>query len=179
MAAFIVAGEQEASTLTFVQKKLFKAKTILNWFAMPHTPQKAAMIFDRCFERYYTMAEPEFDWAHEPQNRYSFITKENFTRIRFNFEFNVKRMTDVLEENYYRIHEIYMNNLALRRGSRLLIAIKQYYNEHGIWPANLDAVKSAPPAETFIDPVTGNLLEYDNHGERFSLYGETENIWPK
>jgi hypothetical protein len=61
----------------------------------------------------------------------------------------------------------------------LLIAIKQYYIEHDTWPDSLNAVKSGVPAEAFIDPVTGNEFEYENHGERFSLFGETVNIWPK
>jgi len=69
--------------------------------------------------------------------------------------------------------------LTMRRGSRLLLAIKQYYNQHSDWPPDLESIKSAAPAEAFIDPVTGNQLQYENHGERFSLYGETANIWPK
>jgi len=79
----------------------------------------------------------------------------------------------------YLHHNSYLKTLTLRSGSRLLLAIKQYYNEHGVWPPNLDSIKSAAPAEAFIDPVTGNQLQYENHGERFSLYGETANIWPK
>jgi hypothetical protein len=38
--------------------------------------------------------------------------------------------------------------------------------------------KSDALAEAFIDPVTGNPLEYENHRQSFSLYGETINIWP-
>jgi hypothetical protein len=35
------------------------------------------------------------------------------------------------------------------------------------------------PAEALVDPVTGKQLNYENHGKRFSLYGEMVNIWPK
>jgi hypothetical protein len=43
----------------------------------------------------------------------------------------------------------------------------------------LDSIESDVPAEAFIDPVTENPLEYENHGECFSLYGETIKIWPE
>ena len=83
------------------------------------------------------------------------------------------------EGSYYLIHKIYFRTLALRRGSRLLIAIKRYKNENGTWPESLDEIKTLAPADAFIDPVTGEPLKYENLGERFSLFGETINIWPK
>ncbi len=48
--------------LTYWQKKLIRAKTILLWFCLPSSPQKAAEIIDKSFERYYEMAKPDFDW---------------------------------------------------------------------------------------------------------------------
>ncbi len=117
------------------------------------------------------MAEPDFDWDKEP------------AEFRPPWKVNYNNMVEILISlpgpAYYRIHEIYLRNLALRRGLRLLTAIKRYYIEHGSWPASLDAIKSRAPAEAFIDPVSGGQFEYENHGERFSLYGETINIWPK
>jgi hypothetical protein len=77
----------------------------------------------------------------------------------------------------YSLHDLYSRTLTLRRGSRLLIAIKQYKSENGAWPSDLDSIESDVPAEAFIDPVTENPLEYENHGECFSLYGETIKIW--
>jgi hypothetical protein len=59
------------------------------------------------------------------------------------------------------------------------VAIRQYKNETGNWPANLDAIKSYAPAEAFIDPVSGSQFEYERHDSRFSLYGAAGNIWPK
>jgi hypothetical protein len=67
----------------------------------------------------------------------------------------------------------------MRRGSRLLLAIKQYYNQHDTWPPDLDSIKTTAPAEAFLDPVTGKPLQYENHGEHFSLYGKLINIWPQ
>jgi hypothetical protein len=117
------------------------------------------------------MAEPGFDWDKEPV--------EFRPRWKVNYLSGVKLIANLPEQAYYRVHEIYLRNLELRRGSRLLTAIKQYNIEHGSWPRSLDEIKPEAPAEAFIDPVSGNEFDYENHGERFSLYGETINIWPK
>ena len=156
---------------TYLRKKLLKAKTILIWFCLPPSPEKIGEIVDAGFEQYYAMAEPDFDWDKEPV--------EFRPRLKVNYRSMVDLLTGILGPAYYRIHEIYLRNLEMRRGSRLLTAIKRYYIEHGSWPASLDAIKSRAPAEAFIDPVSGNEFEYENHGKTFSLYGEVINIWPK
>ena len=87
---------------------------------------------------------------------------------------------DSNRESYYRfLHDKYLENIVMRRGSRLIISIRRYKDEHGSWPDSLEEIKSAAPAEAFIDPVTGNPLQYENHGENFSLYGKLINIWPQ
>ena len=78
-----------------------------------------------------------------------------------------------------KINELYLRHITTARGVYILIALRRYKNKTGRWPESLDAIKSAAPVEAFIDPVTGNPLKYENHGERFSLFGETANIWPK
>jgi hypothetical protein len=164
---------------SYFKKKLIKAETIPRWFTMPSDPEKAAKILDNYFQRYYTMAQPDFDWTKQPQKFESLFTRSNVNKLRFNFKHFAKLIADMSEEGFYSTHSLYLRNLTLIRGSRLLIAIKQYKTDNGTWPLDLDVIKSAAPAEAFIDPVTGNPLEYENHGERFSLYGETANIWPK
>lgn len=77
------------------------------------------------------------------------------------------------------INELYLKHITTARGIHILIALRRYKNENDHWPESLDSIKSAAPAEAFIDPVTSNPLQYENHGESFSLYGETANIWPK
>jgi hypothetical protein len=164
---------------SYLQKKLIKAETILRWFTMPSDPEKSAEILDKCLDNYDFMAKPDFDWTKQPQKLDSIITSSNFNQISFNYNHFAQLLADNWAENKYSLHDLYLRTLTLRRGSRLLLAIKQYYNQHSTWPPNLDSIKSTAPAEAFIDPVTGNPLEYENHGERFSLYGETANVWPK
>ena len=130
-------------------------------------------MIDASYEKYYAMAEPDFDWDKEPI--------EFRQRWKVNYRFGVKIIANLKlpELACYKIHEIYFRILTLCRGTRLLIEIKRYHTQHGTWPDSLNAIKSGAPAEAVIDPVTGNEFEYENHGERFSLFAETINIWPK
>ncbi len=162
---------QEFPPPTYLQKKLFKAKTIFNWLNYPSSPEKVAKIFDTSFEKHYAMAEPDFDWSKEPA--------ESRPNWKLNDRSIVESLTSISNPAYYRIHELYLRGLTSRRGSRLLVAIKQYKIENDNWPESLNDIKSKAPAEAFIDPVSGNEFEYENHGENFSLFGEKTNIWPK
>ena len=164
---------------SYLRKKLIKAETILRWFIMPSDPEKAAKILGTYLDNYDFMSEPDFDWKKQQQELDSANSWSNFNRFGFDFKHYAIRNADKGAESNYRIHDLYLRTLTMRRGSRLLLAIKQYKIDNGVWPPDLDSIKSAAPAEAFIDPVTGNPLEYENHGERFSLYGETANIWPK
>ncbi len=156
---------------TYTRRKCAKLPTIFAWLYIPSSPEKIGQFVDAGFEKHYAMTRPDFDWNTQPDQLQP--------RSSLNYGYMVEMMTSLTYPVYFRIHEIYQKHLTFRRGSRLLIAIKQYNNENNTWPPNLDAIKSAAPAEAFIDPVTDNQLEYENHGERFSLYGETANIWPK
>jgi hypothetical protein len=156
---------------TYTRRKFAKLGTILGWLYLPSSAEKISKIVDVSFEKYYIMTKPDFDWNTQPE--------QQKPRFKLNYGNMVEFMTSLTYPVYFQIHETYQKHLTLRRGSRLLIAIKQYHNEHGDWPPDLDAIKSAAPAEAFIDPVTDNQLEYKNHGKYFSLYGQLINIWPR
>jgi len=164
---------------SYLQKKLIKAETILRWLAMPSDPEKAAQILDTCLDNYDVMAEPGFDWKKQPQKLDSFKPRNNFYRLTFYKMHFAQLIADKWAESNYALYDAYLSILALRRGSRLLVGIKQYQMEHNAWPANLHAIRAAVPAEALIDPVTGKEFTYMNHAERFSLYGEAMNIWPR
>ena len=153
------------------QKTSTKVSAMLAWWFLPSTPSRAAQMIDAHYKKYYEMAAPDFDWqqAHI----------DPVPRFRPNCRFVIRMLTDNTTRLYRPFHETYLKRLAVRRSSRLLIAIRQYQVENGAWPLNLDGIKTAVPAEALIDPVTANEFEYKNHGERFSLYGETVNIWPR
>jgi hypothetical protein len=145
----------------YTRRKFAKLGTILGWLYLPSSPEKIGKIVDAGFKRHYAMTRPDFDWNMQPE--------QQKPRFKLNYGNMVELMTSLTYPAYFQIHETYQKYLTLRRGSRLLIAIKQYHNEHGDWPPDLDAIKSAAPAEAFIDPVTDNQLEYKNQGKRPKL----------
>jgi len=170
-ASAIGQSPQQLPTKAYSRRKCAKLGVIFVWLYVPSAPEKIGEIVDASYAKYYAMTEPDFDWDKEPD--------EPSSRWKVNYRSGVELLTNLPEQSYYTIHKIYLRNLTLRRGTRLLTAIKQYEIEHGAWPESLNAIKSGVPAEAFIDPVNGNEFEYENHGERFSLFGETVNIWPK
>jgi hypothetical protein len=158
---------QKSPTLSYPQRKLLKAHTILNWFFMSSTPQKVAAMFEASSERYYAMAEPDFDWDKGPD--------QFRPRLRANYDYVVDVLTNLLAPAYYSVHDTYLRNLSLRRGSRLLVAIRQYKNENGTWPENLEQVKGSVPAEVLVDPITGDAFVYKLIEEDFMLYSRGKN----
>ncbi len=158
---------EELPPLTYWQRKLAKAGTVLGWFGMPSTPQKAAEIFDGAYQRYYAMAEPGFDWqkgAEKPT-----------TMLRLNYRYLVEHLVSILEPAYYRIYDLYLRVASVQRGSRIIIALRRYKNQNGFWPVNLDNVKSMAPVEIFVDPTNGGDFVYEITEENFRLYSKGKN----
>lgn len=183
IASFRTAYPKEMPAQTYWNRRLYRAKAILAWIFMYSTPQKISEIFDTSYDKLDAMSEPDYDWTKPPPAFDSDFIKTIIARFRFNdkyiYQCLAQFFVELSKETYFKLHDTYIKSLTLRRGSRLVIAIKQYHNEHDVWPPDLDAIKTAAPAEAFIDPVTGNPLQYENLGERFSLKTKTVNIWPK
>jgi len=164
-------GFRRAIPQDYWQKTSTKASAMLAWWFLPSTPAGAAGMIDAHYKKYYRMTEPNFDWQQE--------YAEPLPSFGLNCRFVVRMLTDSSTRLYRPFHETYLKRLAVRRGSRLLVAIRQYQLEHNAWPPDLGAIKAAVPAEALIDPVTEKEFTYMNHGGRFSLCGETANIWPR
>ncbi len=170
IAAMVPQFEETKIKLSCWQRKLFKAGTVLRWFYMPSTPQKAAKIVDASYEKYYAMADPDFDWQKEPEE-----ISINWTKVRFNYRYLGKLMASMLEEPYYRIHDLYLRVDTDKRGSRLLIALRRYKNKNGVWPESLDEVRPLASAEIFVDPQNGGAFVYKLTEENFTLYSKGKN----
>ncbi|MBN2183439.1 MAG: hypothetical protein JW715_16125 [Sedimentisphaerales bacterium] len=155
---------------TYQRRKCAKLGMIFAWLYIPSSPEKISEFVDAGFEKHYAMTEPDFDW--NTQN------DQFLPRFKLNYGYMVEMTISLTCPVYYRLRESYLRYLSLRRGSRLLIAIRQYKNENGKWPDSLDDIATSVPAEALIDPA-GGKFDYENHGERFSLYGKLINIWPQ
>jgi len=167
-AAMRAQSPQDAPQLTYWQKKLMKANTLLGWFFVPSTPQKTAEIIDAAYERYYTMAQPDFDWKEEPK-------KFSLTSVRFNYRCMVNTLVGMSERTYHGLHDLYLRLLVNRRGSRLIIALRQYKNKNGHWPESLDDIQSLTPAETLVDPISNSPFVYRLTDAGFTLYSKGKN----
>ena len=165
----------EMPTLTYWQKKLFRAYIILGWFVMPSTPQKAGGIIDGRFEKHYFMAKSDFDWNREPQSLLSILKERSWTPIRFNFEYLVDLMVDMGKGTYYEIHDLYLLAHARKQGTLILTALRRFKNETGDWPEKLDDIQHLVPADTLVDPVAGDSFVYRLTDENFTLYSKGKN----
>jgi len=160
---------------TYWKKKLIKARTILGWFFMPSTPQKAAKIIDASYEKYYAMIDPNFDWQQKPQDIFQYFTQWDFTKIRLNFRYLTKLLANMAEGTYYMLHDLYLRSVAEQRGTLLIIALRRYKNENGRWPEGLDEVKGLASEEVFVDPINGDAFVYKLIEEDFMLYSVGKN----
>jgi YhcH/YjgK/YiaL family protein len=157
--------------LSYWQRKLLKAQTILLWFYLPSSPEKSAELIDCIYQKYYQMTKPDFDWTKQP--------RELPTTSQFKFRLNCYRTIELLagasDKLYYRNHEIYLRHQMAIRANRLIIALRRYKNKHSHWPENLDEVKSLALTEIFVDPINGNSFVYKLTEENFTLYSKGKN----
>ncbi len=159
---------EERPPLAYWQRKLIKASTVLSWFYIPSTPQKAAEFIDAVYERLHAMAEPDFDWKKEPQ-------KFPMTRLRANYRYLTKHIADMSGKAFYRIHDLYLRVTTDKKGIRLIIALRRYKNRKGRWPESLDDIKSLAPAEIFVDPFNNGSFVYKLTDDSFILYSRGKN----
>jgi hypothetical protein len=159
--------------LTNRQRKLAKAAVIAVWFFMPSTPQKASKIIDNSFEKYYAMAEPDFDWQKAPP---PFFSWPNFcSELRFNYPYFIGLIVDMHEKSLYQVHDLYLRRIASNRGRQIIIELKRHKNKTGRWPENLNEIRPFASAEIFIDPFNNDSFVYKLTEDNFLLYSRGKN----
>jgi len=152
--------------LTYWQKKLIKVGTVLAWFYTPSTPQKAGAIIDAAYEKYYAIANPNFDLRKEPKKT---------TKIpRLNYRYLAEHLAGVPKQALH-IHDLCLRNIAQQRSCQIIIALRRYKNKHGRWPESLDDIKTLVPAEVFVDPINGSSFVYKLTDDNFTLYSKGKN----
>jgi len=159
--------------LTNRQRKHAKAAVIAAWFFMPSTPHKASKIIDNSFEKYYAMADPNFDWQKSPPPIFSW---PNFYReLRFNYPYFIRLIVDMQEKHLYQIHDLYLRQIASDRGRQIIIELKRHKNKTGHWPENLNEIRPFASAEIFIDPFNNDSFVYKLIEDNFVLYSRGKN----
>ena len=77
------------------------------------------------------------------------------------------------EENF---DEIYLQLLARRRATRILVGLRRYHDANGRWPDSLAHIKTLVPEQALIDPFTEQTFVYRKEaGGQFILYSKGPN----
>jgi hypothetical protein len=105
----------------------------------------------------------------------SLFERKNFSLFDMARYWWYRQKSRFKEDFYDRFQEIYLRQLADRRGSRILIALRRYRNKNGWWPEKLYDVKSLVPADIFVDPINGGSFVYKLTEENFTIYSKGKN----
>lgn len=162
-------SEKNAGDSTYFSGVKGKIRATVRWAFFPPSPKAIDKIVDKGLEQPYAMANSDFKWDD---------TGSANTFLKLNYKYVIQSQIRFEEYNYRQLHNIYLKHITLLRGSQLLVAIRQYKDEHGKWPESLKEIKSDVPAEAFVDPATGEALQYESDGKQFMLSGKLVNIWP-
>ncbi len=153
--------------LAYWRRRLMKAHAALAWFYMPSSPRKAGEIIDGVYERYYLMAEPDYDWRKG--------MKKPGKIFRLNYRYMIEHMIEILGPAYDRIHDVYLRLMGDKRGSQIIVALRRYKNANGCWPESLDEVRDLAPEEIFVDAINNGSFVYKLTDDGFALYSKGKN----
>lgn len=145
--------------------RLAKIESILSWLFLPHTPKEAARIIDKTLQKYGSMGNLDSRWKQRSR-------ASSLTSLGFNFSYIIRLHVD----RYVRsLHDFFMHLKSDKRATRVIIALRQYKNNHGCWPEKLDDIRALAPAETFVDSLNGGSFVYKLTEENFTLYSKGKN----
>lgn len=163
--------------LTYWQKKIIRANTLLRWFFLPSNPQKATKIIDTIFEKYYAMAKPDFDWKKQPKQTPITVTTSVSVWPNFNQRRTIERLAHISGKSYHyhKLHDIYLRHVSNLKGCQILIALRRYRNKNGYWPQTLHEIKSSLSEEVLTDPLNGGSFVYKLSDDGFRLYSKGRN----
>jgi len=156
MRTWMPNESNKISSLSYFQKKLIKAGSIICWFSVPSTPQELSRTIDVAYQKFYKMADPNFDWSRKPKStEFPMSPMSSFIlEYKLNYKYIIKMLVDMEESSYYTIHNyIYLRGESSKRGALLLVALRRYKDKNGNWPENLDEIADLTDVDNFIDPV--------------------------
>ena len=76
----------------------------------------------------------------------------------------------VSEDSYFK--EFYVEQMAQRRGTWLLLGLRRYHDAHRVWPDTLDLVSGYVPPEAYNDPAGGGAFAYTRDADSLRLYSK-------
>ena len=147
-----------------------KFNTIIKWFHIPSSPDRAIEIIDLALEKYDEIGSPDYNW---PEDMEEFSLEHILNELVFSVFANYSKHIEMVTTNSYpafkKIHETYLGNLARRDAVRICLALQEFKLSNGRWPRTLDSIKPLLPAEVLIDPTNGLGYVYYRNDDGFVL----------
>ncbi|TSA52093.1 MAG: hypothetical protein D4R45_07460 [Planctomycetaceae bacterium] len=72
-------------------------------------------------------------------------------------------------------HKIRLRLEAIRRATPILIALRRYKQETGVWPESLEQIEPKLPEQMLIDPQNNGPFVYKRDGDSFVFYSKGPN----
>jgi hypothetical protein len=134
----------------------------------PYSPKTAGRIVD---DMYDPAASANFDW-----NQFGEYEQYRLAKMRKLYGAGgLLRIFGPDDRVLLRLRYLYMRLVAVRRGCRILIVLRQYKNRNGHWPEHLEDIKDNSATEMLIDPINNGSFVYKLSGDYFKLYSKGKN----
>ncbi len=148
--------------------KRTKAMTIYCWFFVPSKPNETARIVDDIFEKYYKMAEVDYEWKND-------IHEFSRRSLRPNYKSFLELISNIFMPAYEVFHREYFRSIAHKRSCHVIIALRKYKNKSGQWPETLGEIRMLVPSQVLTDPINGGSFVYKLTDGGFRLYSKGPN----
>jgi len=74
-----------------------------------------------------------------------------------------------------RLHQIHLRLLSSQLSTRILIALRRYKQETGVWPETLEQIEPKLTEQMLIDPQNNGPFVYKRDGDEFVFYSKGPN----
>jgi hypothetical protein len=141
-------------------------------FAMeaPYRPESAGKVVDQMYQKFYEAAASDFDW-----NKLEGYEQERLKEMRHLHGIRSMFLVTFSAPDLSELYDSYMQQVAMRRSCRLIIALRQYKDRTGQWPDDLNEIRNLVGGENLIDPVNNDSFVYKLTSENFTLYSKGKN----
>lgn len=143
---------------------------------MPLDPQGVWDMADRESTRLARFLESGPSLGIDEDDDPAFISFIDFTtKILCNFARWYAQGTCLDKHVHIYFGKRYATQLIHRRGTWLILGLRNYRNAHSGWPTSLELVSEYAPDEAFLDPTCDDAFVYALDGDGFKLYSKGPN----
>jgi hypothetical protein len=141
-----------------------KIARVINWWYVPSSPADFIAMFD---EQAYLY--PLMDTSIHNQ---SFFQEISWKTAMFNCNYLVKLNVLLQVDAIYNIPKIGSRIQSGQIAGHILLAMKQYHNQHNQWPESLSLLTTIQPGLQLADPLNNGEYVYNVANDEFRLYSK-------